>query len=78
MQGALIGLAGGVMGAGIGYAVLLAFPAREDFKPGGLPIDVAQGAYALAILLTVVSATLAAILPARAASRVDPVTAIGQ
>lgn len=77
-QGAMIGLVGGLLGAGIGYAVLLAFPGREEFKPGNLPIDIAQGAYGIAILLTVVSATLAAILPARAASRVDPVTAIGQ
>ncbi len=78
MQGAIIGLAGALLGAGIGYAVLLAFPGRESFKPGDLPIDVSQGAYGLAILLTVISATLAAILPARAASRLDPVTAIGQ
>jgi lipoprotein-releasing system permease protein len=78
MQGAMIGLVGGLMGAGIGYGVLLAFPGREAFKPGNLPIDIAQGAYGVAILLTVISATLAAILPARAASRVDPVTAIGQ
>lgn len=78
MQGAMIGLVGGLMGAGIGYAVLLAFPSREAFQPGNLPIDIAQGAYGVAILLTVISATLAAILPARAASRVDPVTAIGQ
>lgn len=78
MQGALIGLAGALLGAGIGYVVLLAFPGRETFKPGDLPIDVSQGAYGLAILLTVISATLAAILPARAASRLDPVTAIGQ
>ncbi len=78
MQGAMIGLVGGLLGAGIGYAVLLAFPGREAFKPGGLPIDIAQGAYSVAVLLTVVSATLAAILPARAASRVDPVSAIGQ
>lgn len=78
MQGAMIGVAGGLLGAGIGYGVLLAFPGREDFQPGRLPMDIAQGAYGIAILLTVVSATLAAILPARAASRVDPVTAIGQ
>jgi len=78
IQGAMIGLVGGLFGAGIGYAVLLAFPGREAFKPGGLPIDIAQGAYGAAILLTVISATLAAILPARSASRVDPVTAIGQ
>ncbi len=78
MQGAMIGMAGGLFGAGVGYAVLLAFPSRDEFQPGNLPIDIAQGAYGVAILLTVVSATLASILPARAASRVDPVTAIGQ
>lgn len=78
MQGSLIGLFGGLLGAGSGYAVLLAFPSREEFQPGNLPIDIAQGAYGVAILLTVISATLASILPARAASRVDPVTAIGQ
>lgn len=77
-QGAMIGLIGGLSGASIGYLVLLTFPGREAFQPGDLPIDIAQGAYGVAILLTVISAILAAILPARAASRVDPVTAIGQ
>jgi lipoprotein-releasing system permease protein len=77
-QGAMIGLVGGLAGAGIGYLALLGFPSREAFQPGDLPIDVAQGAYGVAVLLTTVGAILAAILPARAASRVDPVTAIGQ
>lgn len=79
-QGALIGLMGGLFGAAAGYGVLLAFPARDSFGPGqsGLPIDIAQGAYGLAILLTTLGAILASILPARAAARLDPVTAIGQ
>ena len=77
-QGALIGLLGGVMGAALGYVALLPFPSREAFEPGTLPMDITQGSYGLAIALTVVGAILAAILPARAASRVDPVTAIGQ
>jgi lipoprotein-releasing system permease protein len=77
-QGAMIGLVGGLFGAGIGYLVLLGFPSRDAFQPGDLPIDIAQGAYGVAILLTTIGAILAAILPARAASRVDPVTAIGQ
>lgn len=77
-QGALIGLMGGLMGAGLGYLALLPFPPREEFKPGTLPIDITEGSYALAITLTVIGAILASILPARSAARVDPVTAIGQ
>lgn len=79
-QGALIGLMGGLFGAAGGYGVLLAFPARETFGPGqsGLPIDITQGAYGLAIVLTTLGAIAASILPARAAARLDPVTAIGQ
>lgn len=77
-QGALIGLLGGITGAGLGYLALLPFPPREAFEPGTLPMDITQGSYGLAITLTVIGAVFAAILPARAASRVDPVTAIGQ
>jgi lipoprotein-releasing system permease protein len=77
-QGALIGLMGGVMGAGLGYLALLPFPPREAFRPGTLPLDITQGSYGVAIALTVLGAILASILPARSAARVDPVTAIGQ
>ncbi len=78
LQGGLIGLMGGLMGAALGYAALLPFPTRDAFKVGTLPIDITQGSYGLAITLTVIGAVLASILPARAAARVDPVTAIGQ
>jgi lipoprotein-releasing system permease protein len=78
LQGALIGLMGGLLGAGIGYASLLPFPTRDAFRSGTLPIDITQGSYGLAILLTLIAAIAASILPARAAARVDPVTAIGQ
>lgn len=77
-QGGLIGLMGGVSGAALGYLALLPFPPREAFRPGTLPLDITQGAYGLAIALTVIGAVLASILPARSAARVDPVTAIGQ
>jgi lipoprotein-releasing system permease protein len=77
-QGALIGLMGGVMGAALGYVALLPFPSRDAFEPGTLPMDITQGSYGLAVTLTVIGAILASILPARAASRLDPVTAIGQ
>ncbi|TQD33309.1 ABC transporter permease (plasmid) [Rhodobacter capsulatus] len=78
LQGGLIGAMGGLLGATTGYGVLLAFPTRENFRPGTLPMDITQGAYGLAITLTVLCAIAAAILPARAAARLDPVTAIGQ
>ena len=77
-QGALIGLMGGLTGAGLGYLALLPFPTRDAFRSGTLPLDITQGSYGLAILLTVIGAILASILPARSAARVDPVTAIGQ
>ncbi|MCF8485522.1 MAG: ABC transporter permease [Rhodobacteraceae bacterium] len=77
-QGALVGLMGGLVGAGLGYLALLPFPSREAFRSGTLPMDITQGSYGLAITLTVIGAILASILPARAAARVDPVTAIGQ
>lgn len=77
-QGAMIGLMGGLTGASLGYLALLPFPSRDAFQSGTLPLDITQGSYGLAITLTVIGAILASILPARAAARVDPVTAIGQ
>ena len=77
-QGALVGLLGGLSGAALGYLALLPFPSRDAFQAGTLPIDITQGSYGLAIVLTVIGAILASILPARSAARVDPVTAIGQ
>ena len=78
LQGALIGLLGGLLGAGLGYLALSPFPLPENITSGSLPIDVRQGAYGLAIALTTIGAILASILPARAAARVDPVSVIGQ
>ena len=77
-QGAMIGLMGGVTGAALGYLALLPFPSRDAFQAGTLPLDITQGSYGLAIVLTLIGAILASILPARSAARVDPVTAIGQ
>jgi lipoprotein-releasing system permease protein len=77
-QGAMIGILGGLSGAGLGYLALLPFPTRDAFRAGTLPLDITQGSYGLAITLTIIGAILASILPARSAARVDPVTAIGQ
>ncbi|WP_395002380.1 FtsX-like permease family protein [Cypionkella sp.] len=78
VQGALIGLMGGLSGALLGYLALPPFPALGSFQAGSLPLDIPQGSYGLAIVLTVLGAITASILPTRAAARVDPVTAIGQ
>jgi len=78
IQGALIGIIGGLMGAGLGYLALSPFPVPELAEAGGLPVDVRLGAYDIAIALTALAATLASILPSRAASRVEPVTVISQ
>lgn len=77
IQGALIGLAGGLIGAGLGYLSLLPFPPPELTSGAGLPVDYRQGAYGTAILLTLIGAVAAAIWPASSASRIDPVKAIG-
>jgi len=77
LQGAIIGLTGGLLGAGLGYLSLLPFPLPEATSGGGLPIDIRQGAYGAAILLTLIGAIVAAIWPASAAARVDPVKVIG-
>ncbi len=76
-QGALIGLLGGLLGAGLAYLALSPFPLPELAPAGGFPIDIRQGAYDSAILLTTIGAILASIWPARSAARVDPVTVIG-
>lgn len=77
-QGAIIGVLGGLVGSVLGLAVLIPLTPGDEIRAGQLPIDAAQGSIGLAILLTTIGATLAAILPARAASRLDPVEAIGQ
>ena len=78
LQGVLIGILGAVLGAGFGFAVLSFFPPVGNAPAGSLPIDVREGAYGMAILLTTIGAIVASILPARAAKRLDPVQAIGQ
>lgn len=78
LEGTLIGLVGALGGALAAWLALLPLPPVTDVASGGLPIDRGQGDFLLAIALTTVAATLASILPARNAARIDPVEAIGQ
>src|SRR5690606_36793607 len=68
IQGILLGLIGGVLGAGMGYLVMLPFPVPEQAQSGSLPTDVRQGDYLVAFLLTVLGAMVASILLPRAAA----------
>lgn len=79
-QGLFIGLFGSLLGAGLGYG-FSAFLARVTLRPDGsqgLPIDPALGEYGLAVAIATIASTVAAILPARVASRTDPVEVISQ
>ncbi|MEY4951867.1 MAG: hypothetical protein RL299_291 [Pseudomonadota bacterium] len=77
LEGTLIGLVGALVGALAAWLALLPLPPVSAVKSGGLPIDRQQGDFLLAIALTTLAATLASILPARRAARIDPVEAIG-
>lgn len=77
LEGTLIGLIGALVGALAAWLALLPLPPVSEVTSGGLPIDRQQGDFVLAIVLTTLAATLASILPARRAARIDPVAAIG-
>lgn len=79
LQGLLVGLAGGLLGALAGYGLCLwLFSIKQPDGDPVLPIAPEQGGYLLVILLTATGAVLAAVLPARAAAMVDPLEAIQQ
>jgi lipoprotein-releasing system permease protein len=79
LQGVFIGALGALFGAAAGYqlCVQLASIIGADGDPA-LPIAPNEGGYLLVITLTIIGSALAAVLPARSASAVDPVEAIQQ
>lgn len=79
LQGLLIGLIGALIGCASGYGLCLWLEGITNAEGVPiLPIAPAQGGYVAALVLTTLGAVVASILPARSASRVDPLEAIQQ
>ncbi|XQW83820.1 ABC transporter permease [Thalassotalea piscium] len=79
LQGVFIGALGAILGALAGYQLCVQLASITN--PDGssmLPIAPNEGGYILVISLTIIGSALAAVLPARSASSVDPVEAIQQ
>lgn len=80
LQGVLVGVLGALVGsaAAFGFTSLVAEIARRPDGTPIIPVDPMLGNYPTGILLAVVASAVAAILPARAAAKIDPVEAISQ
>ena len=79
IQGLLIGLIGALIGCATGYGLCVWLEGITKADGSSiLPIAPQQGGYVAALVLTTLGAVIASILPARSASRIDPLEAIQQ
>ncbi len=78
LEGALVGAAGSVLGAGVGSAMAIAFAglARAPTGEPLFPVDLTPGLYLGAAAVAIVTGTLAAWFPASRAARLEPAEVI--
>ncbi len=78
IQGALVGVVGSLAGAalGVGFGAFFSSLARNPDGSATFPVDVTAALVARSSAIALVTGLLAAALPARSASRLDPAVAI--
>ncbi len=78
LEGALVGAAGSVLGAGVGSVMAIAFAglARAPTGEPLFPVDLTPGLYLGAAAVAIVTGTLAAWFPASRAARLEPAEVI--
>lgn len=76
IQGAVLGFFGSLLGVAAGWGLILMFQAARTGDPSSFPISVSFGAAALSVGVATAAGTLAAFLPARRASRLNPIEVI--
>jgi lipoprotein-releasing system permease protein len=78
LEGALVGIAGSVLGALLGAGMALAFSnlAKNPYGEAVFPVDLSPGLFLLAAGVAIGTGVLAAAYPARRAARLDPATVI--
>jgi len=76
IQGAVLGFAGSLLGVLAGWGLILVFQAVRAGDASSFPITVSFGAAVVSVAVATAAGTLAAFVPARRASRLDPMEVI--